>query len=143
MVTPSFFGYMLSPVIRVAKAFFVLTFSSRAGKGAGIDFVAFGGDTYQTLESNVQTFIDKEITLLKNNITVPFNSSNNVLEVTVRDDFFDVPNSKITVPASTTGKFSSGDISEIIIAGSLIDEKLNRVGSGNLTDLNILAEFEK
>jgi len=134
---------MLSPVIREAKAFFTLTFSSIFNLNAGIRFLAFGGEAYETTESDVQQFIDKEITLLRNNITIGFNTSNNILEIFVRDDSVDIASSKITVPSNTTGKFSSGDISETILAGSLINEKTNRTGGATISNLNILAEFEK
>ncbi len=135
---------MLLPIFaKVQKSFFTLFFSTRANKGAGIDFVAFGGDTYETTETDVQIFISKETTLLKNNAEIPNNSSDNILEITFRDDSADIPSSKITVPASTTGSFSSGDIEVTILAGSKINEKVNRLGTGNITDVNILAELEK
>jgi len=79
------FGMLLPKFGGAVKAFFVLTFSSRANKGASIDFIAYGGDTYQSTESDVQMFIDKVIFLLKNNVNVPTNSSNDNLEIKETD----------------------------------------------------------
>jgi len=143
MVTPSFFGYMLSPIIRAGKSFFTLMFNSVSNVPASIRFIAFGGDSYQTTETDVQIFIDKEITLLRNNATIPFNTSTGAFEITFRDDGVDIASSKITVPASTTGKFDSGDISETILAGSLINEKTNRIGGATINNVSVLAEMEK
>ncbi len=109
----------------------------------GIRFIAFGGNLFETAEAQVQTFIDKNITLLRNNVNLNFNTSVDIIEITFRDDGVDVPNSKITIPAATTGKFSSGDISENIANGSFICEEIEKFGAGDARETNILAELEK
>jgi len=145
MVTPSFFGYMLSPVIR-AQQFtdvFIFAFYLAQNVFAGIRFGAFFGDEYNSTESNTQSHLGFDYKVKKITVTLGTNSSNNIFEISMRDDSFDVPNTLISIPSATTGKFDTGDIDELIIANSLTNLKFNRTGGTTISKVSVQVECLK
>jgi len=123
---------------------FLLGFFLASNLGAGMRFGSFFGDEYITTEINTHSHLDFSFKVKKITVTVAFNTSTGGdTFIGMRDDSVTVPNSTVTIPASTTGKFNSGDIDELVDQGSLINLFFNRVGGANLNRIAVDVECFK
>ena len=122
---------------------FVLGMGSNAALGSGSQFKHFFGEGHVVAEGDAQSFLGSAFTIKRHTVRVNLNSSNNVVEFTVRDDGADVPNTLLSIPASTTGSFDTGVITEVVAAASLIAHESNRTGTAAVNDIGIMVECEQ
>jgi len=137
---------MLLPIFARVEQFtdlFILGFYLAQNVFAGIRFGAFFGDEYNSTESETQNHLDFDYKVKKVTVTIGVNSSNNIFEISMRDDGFEVPNTLISVPSATTGKFDSGDIDELIVKSSLTNLRFNRTGGTTISNISVDIEAFK
>jgi len=70
-------------------------------------------------------------TLARCSVTNRTNTYNGITEYFCHDDGVNIANSVVTLPASTTGAFTTGDISESIAAESLVSGQRDRTASSS------------
>lgn len=121
----------------------ILGFASDSSLGGGTEFAAFFTNGTDGTEIEAQGFLGFAFTVKRMTIHVGTNSSDDIIDISMRDDGVNVPNTIFAIPASTTGDFDSGIITESILASSLIGLRLNRNGSSVFDDYSIYVEIEK
>jgi len=123
---------------------FILGFADDGAlPNGGTEFASFFSDGLDGSENEAQGFLAFTFTVKRVTVQVGSNTSSGITDIVMRDDGVDVPNTTFNIPASTTGSFDSGAISESITSFSLIGLKLVRNGSSTFGDYAIYVEAEK
>jgi len=103
--------------------------SERFAPVIGFNFFNMSGSA---TEANSQITIDWGITIKRVYVTLVTNNKNANTIIAFRDDGVNV--APITIPATTTGEFDSGDVTTLIASGSLINWIVDTsLSSGGLT----------
>ena len=122
---------------------FILGHATDGALGGGDEFGAFFSDGQDGTESEGTGFLGFAFTVKRVTVHIGTNTSDGILNIVMRDDGVDVPNTTVNIPAATTGSFDSGIITEAIAALSLINIKFTRNGSATEGDLSVYVECLK
>lgn len=123
---------------------FILGMANDGALGnGGNEFNNFFSPTTDGTEAEATGFLTFALTVKRLTVHSGTNSSDATIDVAMRDDSVDVPNTLVTVPASTTGSFDSGAISEAVASFSLINLRFLRNGSATFGDYSVFVELEK
>jgi len=122
---------------------FILGFHDDGGLGGGIEFAGWFSDDPTSSELDAQGFLAFAYTIVRGTAHVGTNSSGGATTLRVRKNGVDIAATTVTIPASTTGSFDTGAISEAVAAADLTNLEMDRTGGATFADYNYYVEAVK
>ena len=123
---------------------FLLAFGRDQNIGMGVNYGQFFTNVFSPTEDETYIFLGFSFKILEVNVYLgESKDSGTTLDVIVRDDGVDVPNTTVSIPQDQTGQFSSGPISEVVLADSYINLKFDNDISSSIKHISVIVECER
>lgn len=122
---------------------FMYGFHDDGGLDGGVERAGWFSDDPTSTLAHAQSFVTFAYTIKRGTVHVGTNSSDGATDLAVEINGVVNANTLITVPASTTGSFDTGAISEAVAANDLTNLNMDRTGSSTFADYNYHMECQR
>jgi len=120
-----------------------LIFSSGDNVPSGDSFAIFGRSDYEPVESDVDFVIPSEKVFINELQLSVGNNGSNGFSVSLHKNGIDLPETLLTVPAGSTGNFSTGSLQDqFYVAGDILSIHFNKIGGGSISNITMFIEVQ-